>query len=571
MKRLFHLLAVVSVVGVMALLSGCEKENLGGKRAFKEVIFGAKAHSSADTRTQYMDYDGTAAYQNIRWLASDKIRIYSPDAARRVAVEAGENPSNYYYWADYQVVPNSSDPTTGTLKNMNTDGNSASPQNPGYNPGTTAEDSSSVSNGLVWLNGESATFYGAYPSKALRGNKDGSGPSVADGKFNFAIPNVQPFSVKGNMDYAFMTAKTYAKDGQNVTLNFFPDFTAFEISLKCEESGSDVKLKSFKLGTTANGSSGNLAGSYTVDLSGTKSYTLPVDASSYGKSITVNTSSDPKSIPSGNADPLVFTVFALPDNLSNLYVEFTTSSDGEDNRTWKLDLSKKDANNVFQPITFGACKKHRIYGLVLPSGELLISVDTAPWLAGGIHTFTTIEDVTTFFLSYKRWNAENNYSGAASWNLDNYVAIAPGRSETERVDPDDPNSDLTNLPLYSTMITMTTVSVGVPLRLISDNPKVGFVVPDAQGVYSTTPSRTLDIRASTSITDVVTTSYFVVPVDDSAIGEVAHISLVRTDSNTPIAFSHSDMPGTTDHSKVPYKVLSVSDYTSTTHDEVPSK
>ena len=179
--------------------------------------------------------------------------------------------------------------------------------------------------------------------------------------------------------------------------------------------------------------------------------------------------------------------------------------------------------------------------------------------------------MTTFFLSYKRWNKEKNYSGAASWNLDNYVAIAPGRSETERVDPDDPNSDLTNLPLYSTMITMTTVSVGVPLRLISDNPKVGFVVPDAQRVYSTTPSQTLDIRASTSITDVVTTSYFVVPVDDSAIGEVAHISLVRTDSNTPIAFSHSDMPGTTDHSKVPYKVLSVSDYSSTTHDEVPSK
>lgn len=370
MKRLIQLLAIVSVVGVMALLSGCEKENLGGKRAFKEVVFGAKAHSSTDTRTQYMDYDGTAAFQNIRWLASDRIRIYSPNAARRVAVDAGEESDEnpYYYWAEYQVVPNSSDPTTGTLKNMNTDGNSMSPQNPGYNPGTTAEDSSSVSNGLVWLNGESATFYGAYPSKALRGNKDGSGSSVADGKFNFAIPNVQPFSVKGNMDYAFMTAKTYAKDGQNVTLEFFPDFTAFEISLKCEESGSDVKLKSFKLGTTANGNSGNLAGSYIVDLSGTKSYTLPVDASSYGKSITVNTSSDPKSIPSGDADSLVFTVFALPDDLSNLYVEFTTSTGGEDNRTWKLDLSKKDANDVFKPITFGACKKHRIYGLMLPTG-----------------------------------------------------------------------------------------------------------------------------------------------------------------------------------------------------------
>ena len=368
MKRLIQLLAIVSVVGVMALLSGCEKENLGGKGAFKEVIFGAKAHSSADTRTQYMDYNGTAAYQNIRWLASDKIRIYSPNAARRVAAEAGEESDEnpYYYWADYQVVP-TSDPTKGTLTNLSNDIPSVS----------------DGGNGLVWLS-ETATFYGVYP---IPSGKNGTGSSVADGKFDFHIPNSQSFSVKGDMSYAFMTAKTSSvREGESVTLNFFPDFTAFEISLKCGESESEVKLKSFEIGTTANGHTGNLAGSYTVDLSGAKSYTLPDDASSYGKTITVNMSSSPKTIPSGDADPLVFTVFAVPDNLSNLYIKFTTTTDGSE-RTWRLALNKNDS-----PITFGACKKHRIYGLQLPTEEWKITYAEAgmvveEWTIGNDQTF----------------------------------------------------------------------------------------------------------------------------------------------------------------------------------------
>lgn len=366
MKRLIQLLAIVSVVGVMALLVGCQKENWVKKGSAKEVKFGATAHSSVDTRTEYMDYNGTAENQKIKWLGTDRIRIYSPDAARRVAVEAGENPSNYYYWADYQVVP-TSDPTKGTLTNLSNDIPSVS----------------DGGNGLVWLS-ETATFYGVYP---IPSGKNGTGSSVADGKFDFHIPNSQSFSVKGDMSYAFMTAKTSSvKEGESVTLNFYPDFTAFEISLKCGESESEVKLKSFEIGTTAKDHTGNLAGSYTVDLSGAKSYTLPDDGSSYGKTITVNMSSSPKAIPSGDADPLVFTVFAVPDNLSNLYVKFTTTTDGSE-RTWRLALNKNGS-----PITFGACKKHRIYGLQLPTEEWKITYAEAgmvveEWTIGNDQTF----------------------------------------------------------------------------------------------------------------------------------------------------------------------------------------
>ena len=355
MKRLIQLLAIVSVAGGVALLSGCQKEGWGGKGSLKEVSFGATAHSSVDTRTEYMGYNG-GANENIKWVDNDKIRIYSPDAARRVAVEAGEAPENCYYWADYQVVPISSNPTKGTLKNSNTDGYDSYPSHPGYIPG---DDPSYVSNGLVWL-GESATFYGVYPVPA---GQNGKGPDVASGKVTFGIPSSQSFSTKGNMRDAYMTAKTTANQGESVSLNFYPDFTAFEISLKSEDQSSQVTLNSFTLGSAGNDI---MAGDYTIDLSGAnKTYDF---TGASDKAITaVNRTGSPVVIPSETDSPLVFTVFALPSDMEKLYLQFNTTTDGVD-RTLTLHLKK---NNQY--ITFGACKKHRIYGLLLPTDEWKIT------------------------------------------------------------------------------------------------------------------------------------------------------------------------------------------------------
>ena len=571
MRRLFQLLALVSVIGGMALLVGCQKENWVKKGSAKEVKFGATAHSSIDTRTEYMNYNGTDENQKIKWLGTDRIRIYSPDAARRVAVEAGENPSNYYYWADYLVVPNTNNPTLGTLQNLNADGHQMFPSNPGYTPsGISIEDTSKVSNGLVWLN-KNAVFYGAYPRKALLGKKDGKGLDVVDGKFGFTIPKNQSFSVKGDMDYAFMTAKASASEGDPVELKFYPDFTAFEISIKCEAQGSDVTLNSFTIGTNSTEIFDILNGDFTVDLTGAqKSYTFQQNNNELEARKKITVANINQTIPAGaTASPLVFTVFALPDNLRDLYVEFNTTTGGAA-KTWKLDLKKKE-NDDLKPINFAACKKHRIYGLALPTGELLISVNTAPWLAGGEETYTTIENVTTIFESYKRYNDQQSW-GSDSWSIPNYVAIAPGRTTNEYVDPDADPLVPTNRPLYSPMLTLNTVSVGVPLQLRSDNEKVGFVVAGDNGAYGA-PTQTLDIRASEDLNDVVVTTYFVVPLDDAPEGTVANISLVRNDEawgGVPIAYSHSDMPGTTDHKKVPFMVLSVSDYNEKTNTEVPS-
>ena len=72
-------------------------------------------------------------------------------------------------------------------------------------------------------------------------------------------------------------------------------------------------------------------------------------------------------VPSGEEDPLTFTVFALPQDLTPLYLEFATTYESVE-KTWKLNLTKDGT-----AINFGQCKKHRIFGLELPNNEWLIT------------------------------------------------------------------------------------------------------------------------------------------------------------------------------------------------------
>ncbi len=560
---------LVSAFGGLVLLAGCQKEIFTRNGQVAEVPFGASSNSSnSKTRTEYGTFSN--GKQEILWNDSDEIRVYSPTAARRVGLESAmanlepgqePDPSSLYFWADYGVIPFEDDKTQAKINNLSNDGQG--------NPYDQSQVDYEVGNGLAWVYGQDSvkhTFYAIYPAPYSAEGKNNT-LNGCNGLFNLSIPSGnQAFSEMGNISsYGYMTAVSEplkASPNAKVLLDFYPSFSAFEISIR--SAAEAIALSEFKLISANEGLTGAYSVSY--DANGNADY----DCSGTGKEITVNLTGRSAPAASENKD-LVFSVLALPRDYTSLTVQFTTTTGVTRSLKLKYDDDYSDTSLAGKSIKFSGLKRHRIYGLVLPNGELLISVNTAPWLAGGIHTFTTIEDVTTFFLSYKRYNEQQYYNGSASWFSPyvNYIAIAPGRSTTDRVDPEDSTSELTNLPLYSPMIELNTISVGVPLELRSDNPKVGFVTA-VGGIYSTTPSQTLSIRASSSITDQVATSYFVVPLDDSAIGEVANISLVRTDSNTPIAFSHSDMPGTTDHTKVPYIVLSVGDYNSKTHDEVPS-
>ena len=547
MKRFIQFFAVVSIAGSLSLFAGCEKE--GSSRASgKDVVFGAKAWNELATRTEYGDYDNASAptHQDIKWVSGDKIRIYSPSSVRRVAYAEGTPADQCYHWADYDVSPKSDDPTLGQLMNS-ADGNYIN----------SSKEKGEVGNGLIWIS-ETSTFYGIYPTP---NTYEGTGTSMdgVSGKFSLSIPETQAFSEKGNMGYAFMVAAAEnIPEGTNPLLKFNPAYTAFEISVK--SASEALALSKFELISDSEA----IAGSYAVQVSASgETYTYSADK----KIISVNLSG--KSAPASTAaSPLVFTVFALPRTVSGLSVRFTLANGVA--RTLGLNNNVTESQPTGTPISFTGGKKHRIYGLFLPSSELMISVGTAPWSAGGEHTYTTIEDVTTFFISYNRYNATN--PGSDSWAGNNYIAVAPGRSTDNDINigtEDNPQWVPSNVPLYSPMITLTTVSTGTALILASDNPKVGLVTADATGVYPLTPVQSITIPAST-LENPIHTVYFVVPTSDCPEGAVANITLVRADLGTPIAWSHYDMPGTTDHTKVPYKVLSVDDYQTMTVVTVPS-
>ena len=187
---------------------------------------------------------------------------------------------------------------------------------------------------------------------------------------------------------------------------------------------------------------------------------------------------------------------------------------------------------------------------------------TAPWEEGYDYTYTTIEDASILF-DYQKTRLYLN--GLPLWN-DTRIAIAPGY-EAVHVDPEDPTSETTNRPMYSPMFTLTTVSVGVELALVSDNPAVGFVKME-NGVFSE-PAASLTIPASTITeekpygTENVTT-YFVVPLSTATAGDKAAISLVRTDCGASVAYTHQDLPGSTDHTKILYQVVTPANYTGNT-------
>ena len=514
------------LAGAALLVAGCGKQGfLFTRIAGQEIKFGANART--ETRTVYGEdrQESGKTIQAIDWIAADgdtqgdKIRIYSPEATRADANGGTE------HWADYEIAAYvNGNHSVATLRNVQ-------------------------SNGLAWGTADSYSFYSVYPSPAAEEeNLTANGTS---GKFAFTIPGAnQAFSEKGNMQYAYMTA--VAKDGAGITgdkvnLEFHPDFSAFEISVR--SAGAPIALQEFRLISEADA----LAGSYTVDLNAADKYDFSAADETF---VSVNLKDGDSYKVAETDKDLTFTVFTLPRDLNKLSVRFTTA----DGITRTLKLKKND-----QFINFTGGRKHRIYGLYLPNGELLISVGTKPWEDGGSQTYTTIENVTMQFNSVRRWDDDLDFS---TWDIPGtYIAIAPGIQATETIDGVEVT---TNRPLYTTPLTLETVSVGVPLQLRSSNPHIGFVVLNGN-VYSTPPAPTLDIPASTDLEDLKTTVYYVVPTADAQVGETTDITLVRMDAaneGAPIAYSHEELPGSYDHTKVPFKVVSVADYSDNTKTQI---
>ena len=511
----------------MLALTGCQKERwFGSKDAIRFSV------GTPGTKTAYSGVV-SGGKERIDWVENDVIRIYSDKSKHRYNEDQ--------YWADY-VIKN---------PRVNSSDNSQSLADIDNVPGD------GTGNGLVWNEAGTYHFYALYPSTQ---GSTATGPS--NGEIALSIPERQGFSVKGNIaQYGFMTAyqsMTTTEEGEGGTVNlaFDPAFTAFEISIR--SAGEAVALKEFRLFSGAGDGTGNaISGAYTVkyDASGNKSIVLPTGSNQNYDYIVVNLTG--QTAPATPEDPtaekqyLTFTVFGLPVTRNDLSVSFTTSQDV----TRKLQL--KYANG--DPISFTGGSKHRIYGLALPNGELLISVGTDPWGAGGENEYETIEDASLFFPSCKLY-----LNGQTIWK-DTYIATAGGFEELP-VDESDPEGPKMYRPINSTPFTLTTVSLPTTLELRSDNPQVGFVT-FKDGVYS---ARQASVTIPKSVVEEpdyhwgkpIETVFYVVPMTDDVPYDVtkAGISLIRTDKNTPVAYTHQDLPGSTDHTKELFQVVSPETY-----------
>ena len=184
---------------------------------------------------------------------------------------------------------------------------------------------------------------------------------------------VTTVTLPADMSNAWMFAcvKGVKSGSENVQLDFYPAFTAFELTFEGDKEYND----SITVSQVDLISGSPLAGSVEATLkpgtrendvtNGTETKTHVIGASTYactasGESPYTLSYTLPEGSVVSAKDRIVLTVFALPQDVAGLKLRFHVTIDGEET-TFTGTLSKGG-----EPITFGACEKHRIKGVAVP-------------------------------------------------------------------------------------------------------------------------------------------------------------------------------------------------------------
>ena len=313
------IMLIASLIGGLTLLAGCQKEfGRGG-----EIRFVASSVAGPGTRAEYSgegttNSDGLLTWERINWVSGDQLRIWSDGAKTPSA-------ANYSDYKVSDVNIKDGDPTRSQATVENASGN-----------------------GLTWNGVESACgFWSVYPVSMA-----GTGTTNA---VDLSIAGAQTPSDNILASAPMVAAVEGVAPNSSVTLEFYPAFTAFEITLKSADQG--ITLNSFTLTSTSTA----LSGSYiaTIATGGNTTYTCPSRTATNGKVEYTFASGTTIS----KMDSTTFTILALPQVLKDLTIEFNVTM-GSTTGVRKLDLKK---NGSF--INFAACSKHRIYGLAMPGNE----------------------------------------------------------------------------------------------------------------------------------------------------------------------------------------------------------
>lgn len=339
------------------ILAGCQKfPGFNGK----EIRFSARSLPEAGTKAVYTGDKSDNNFERIDWVAGDKIRIFND-----VATCSGD-PS--YKWADYTVT--SVDGSTNR-----------------YSKGHLTV--TSDRGGLVWGSGEHI-FYGVYPSPETPDAGDTHDLSLFNGTIQQTQTgkpsDINAWTGTGKVYYPSNNKPIlvgYAQLDAGVddgTLDFEPAYTAFHISAGHKDGDPNITIKS----VTLKAASGNaLAGNFTTSRS-SSGWTFGCPAYASSNNAITFTFADGNHALSGT-DKVEFVLYALPQNLTNLTLDFLVDVDGvgtDLHRT--LELKAAAAGTHYEhtyaageSLIFNACRKAYIKGLLIP-GSVWTVDDTTP-------------------------------------------------------------------------------------------------------------------------------------------------------------------------------------------------
>lgn len=349
---------IMWAASALVLLAGCQKTPQSGQI----VRFTAVSQPAALTKVQYTgELSGTT--ERIDWKQGDAIRIYSSGAT------ASNDPG--YVWADYAVTAD------GTASGA-------------YSQAEISVTSSQ--GGLTWGTSTN-TFYAIYPSP---GTADAAATvkGTSGAPFSGSIPAAQSgtaISVKDLSDQSasinvyYPSAPAYhlaynslTEPAAEAALDFSPAYTAFHISAGHNGTDPAITVKS----VTLKAASGNaVAGDFTAYRSGsTWTFGCPAYASGSNDAVTFSFAAGSYPVLNSSTSKLELVLYALPQDLTNLTLDFLVDVAGEGTDLHrKLDL-KMAAAGAYHGHTYSAgdwlifnkCNKSYIKGLLIPGSTWTI-------------------------------------------------------------------------------------------------------------------------------------------------------------------------------------------------------
>lgn len=405
---------IIAAVLGSALFTACLSEkDFNDKFERKSITFRSSTSyvNGTTTRTSYSGWMSSGGFERIDWVQDDRIRVASPQATD--SADPGKN------YSDYSVTEKNTGAGADEVKSFAT----IAPLS---------------GDGLAWGHGEH-TFYSVYPSPVTTGMSSNislstsvSG-STSTGTSVFTLPGSQDYTyttvtegtvekkiLKPNMNFAFMYASATASPSEAaVELCYKPMFTAFEITIKREDSPSGAPDNFTITSFTMSAEGAALTGSCTAHLpastlgSGVATFDgFPATPTADNKKITVNFGASGYTITKDN--PLTFTVFALPqtygtDDANGLTISFTT-----DYGLTKT-LALKTATGSW--VRFDGGKKYRITGLTIPNDDWSYSLtDLEPLTL--TYAGATDEDWTPNFKSYRTHMSDSSIEETVPFHLE---------------------------------------------------------------------------------------------------------------------------------------------------------